>query len=215
MAATPRAGAMWAALSFIACALALLLSLPVLGFLTGTLGLPHRSGLAAWPLVWGTLSIAACILAAELVFAMRPRITARALAVAAGGLGLAAATQLALFDWSVARYGRIDSELVGWTAWAFAVMVALATAAFGVLIAPGRAVAWPAGATLLASVATIAVGTSNVGGLTDGVGTSTWPLAAALGLDGLYALAVAGISIVALRGGQPIVKRLAPRSNSV
>ena len=215
MPATPRAGAIWAALSFIAFALALVLSLPILGFLTWTLALPHRSSLAAWPLVWGTFSIVACILAAELVFALRPRITTRALAVAAGGLGLAAGTQLALFEWSVARYGRIDPELVGWTGWAFAVMVALATAGFGVLIAPGRSVAWPAAVALVASVATIAIGASNLGGLTDGPGASTWPLAVALGMDGLYALAIAGISMVALRGGQPIVKRLPAGSDSV
>ena len=206
---------MWAALSFIAFALGLLLSLPIIGFLTGTLGLPHRSSLAAWPLVWGTLSIGACVLAAELVFALRPRITARALAVAAGGLGLAAGTQLALFDWSVARYGRIDSDLVGPTAGMFAIMVALATAGFSVLIAPGRAVAWPAGATLLASITTISIGAANLSGLTDGPGASTWPLAAALGLDGLYALTVAGIAIVALRGGRPVGNRLAGGSDAV
>jgi len=200
MASIQRAGMVWALLSVLAFGIGLVLSMVILGFLEGTIGLTHRVGLGAWPVMWGVIAIVGCLGAAELALSVRPQITLAAAGAALAGLALATATQVVLFDWSVARFGVLDSDFVGPTAGMFALLVAMATASFATFIAPASVVAWPAVVTMITGALAVAVGASNVPGLGDGIGPGGLPLAAVLASDALYAVALVVAALRTLGG---------------
>jgi hypothetical protein len=79
---------------------------------------------------------------------------------------------------------------VWWTAGLFAVLIGLATAAFGVVVAPRGTTGWPLAFVLLGATTTIFIVLGNVPGLGDGIEPESWPLAIWLGISGLYAAAV-------------------------
>lgn len=179
-------------------------TVPVIGFLEGTLGLDHGIGLAMWPVAWGAITLPGVLLAANLVFTIGPSVRRSALPLPLVGIGLAALIQLLLHDWSVARFGLIDAEVIGLSAGLFAVLVGLATATFAVLIAPPRAAAWPAGVALICAGGVLLVVLANVPGVVDGIAAASLPLALAIGAVAAYALACA---VVAARS-MPIVRTL-------
>lgn len=214
MTASVPSGALWAGASIVAFLVGLVAAVLLVGFLENSLGLARDVALATWPITWGIVAIAGVALGANLVFAIGPRISARRLLVPAVGLALAAALQVALSRWAVARFGALDVDAVGPTAALFAVLVALATSRFGVAIAPAGAVAWPGVGVLAAAIAAILIGLANVGGLRDGIGEQGVLLGAVVtGATG-YAIACAVVAVRAIGGATSRPPARPPRNPS-
>lgn len=88
-----------------------------------------------------------------------------------------------------------EAEYVGWTAGLFAVLIGLAVAAFGALLAPKPVIGWPVSAVLLGAAGVAFILVTNIPGLGDGIADDSWPLAIWVGLSGLYALVAAGAAV--------------------
>ena len=177
---TPARAVGWALLSAVLLVAPLFVVLPVVGYLEGSLGVSHALGLAAWSVVWGTLSIIGVFLAGRAAFGRWLSVTPAAVLFAALGIATSAHVNVAMYEWSVGRFGYYDLDFVRWTAGLFAVLIALAVATFGVHVAPRTALIWPAVAAAVAGVLSIVVIASNLPGLGDGIGADSWPLAFAI-----------------------------------
>lgn len=195
MTLTPARGLTWAALSFVFFVAALLAVLPFTAALRLVWDTPHLVEMAAWSPIWGVLSVLGVLLAAQLALGAWLRPPLLAVGVAAFGIGLSAVLNVVLQQWEVARFGITEPELVGPTAGLFAVLIGLAVAAFGALIAPRRLIGWPLAAFALGFVGVAIIVLSNIPGLDDGIGAESWPLAICVGLAGVYALATAGLVV--------------------
>jgi hypothetical protein len=154
---------------------------------------PHLVEMAAWSPVWGVLSVLGVLVAAQLALGAWLRPPLLAIGVAAVGIGLSAVLNVVLLQWQTTRFGYVEPELVGPTAALFAVLIGLAVAAFGALIAPRRLIGWPLAAFALGFVGVAIIVLSNIPGLGDGIGAESWPLAICVGLAGAYAMVTAGL----------------------
>jgi hypothetical protein len=189
-------GLAWTLLSFGALAAALVAVLPVAGMLE----LSHAEELAVYSLVWGGLSCVGITLAARLAFGGWPAVTAWAVLVGAMGLALSASEHVLLYHWMNATIGIYDPEYAWWTGGLFAILVGLAAATFGLLIAPRGAVAWPASAVVIGALLTALIVLSNLPGALDGsIRAESWPLAIAIGASGLYAVGCMALAVMRLR----------------
>lgn len=195
MTLTPPRGLTWAALSFVFFVAALLAVLPFTAAAKLVWDTPHLVEIAAWSPIWGVLSVLGVLVAARLALGARLRPSPVAIGVAAFGIGLSAVLNVVLLQWETTRFGYIEPELVGLTAGLFAVLIGLAVAAFGVLIAPRRLIGWPLAAFALGFVLVAIIVLSNIPGLDNGIGPESWPLAICVGLSGLYAVVTAGLVI--------------------
>ena len=211
MTASPRTGALWSGIALVALLLGLVLSTALLGFLEATFDIDHAIGLAAWPVVWGATAIAGVQVGAHLVFTVGPTVRARAFLVPGAGLLAAAAVQLALYGYATTRFGVIDPDQIGPIAALFGLLVALSTAAFGVEIAPRRALVPPVVAAVVAAVVTLAVIGTHVPSVIDGIDAAALPLAVALTGAALYAVAVV-VRVTRVLGGRSAA-RLQARSS--
>lgn len=167
----------------------------------------HSLDMALWSVVWATLGSLGVLVAGRIAFGTRPRVPAGALVVAAAGTALSVGTNLTLQSWAAARFGYFDPDFIGWTAGLFAVLVGLATAAFGVFVAPRGSAAWPLAFVLVGSAGVVFVLLGNLPGLADGLAPDSWPLAAWLGASGLYAAAVTTACLIRARGAGPTLER--------
>jgi hypothetical protein len=195
MTLTPTRGLTWAALSFVFFLAALVAILPLTGALRLVWDAPHLVQMAAWAPIWGVLSVLGVLVAAQLALGAWLRPPAVAIGVAAVGIGLSAVLNVVLQQWEITRFGITEPELVGLTAGLFAVLIGLAVAAFGALIAPRRLIGWPLAAVALGFLGVAIIVLSNIPGLGDGIGAESWPLAICVGLSGLYALITAGLVV--------------------
>jgi hypothetical protein len=195
MTLTPGRGLAWAALSLALFVAAFLAVFPILAAMRVFGEVPHLAQMALWSLSWGILSVLGVLVAARVAFGAWLRPGPVALGVAAVGISLSAALHIVLQQWELARFGYPDPDYVGWTGLLFAVLVALAVAAFGAFLVPRRFIGWAVAAVLLGFAGTALVVASNVPGLSDGVRPESWPLAVVIGLCGLYALVTAGLVI--------------------
>ena len=195
MTLTPSRGLTWAALSFIFFVAALLAVLPFTAAVRLVWDTPHLVEMAAWSPIWGVLSVLGVLLAAQLALGAWLRPPLLAIGVAAVGIGLSAVLNVVLVQWQTTRFGYVDPELVGPTAGLFAVLMGLAVAGFGALIAPRRLIGWPLAAFGLGFVLVTIIVLSNLPGLDDGIGAESWPLAICVGLAGVYALATGGLVV--------------------
>lgn len=193
MTLTPPRGLTWAALSFVFFVAALLAVLPFTAAVKLVWDTPHLVEMAAWSPIWGVLSVLGVLVAAQLALGSWLRPPFLAVGVAAFGIGLSAVLNVVLQQWEVARFGITEPELVGPTAGLFAVLIGLAVAAFGVLIAPRRLIGWPLAAFALGFVLLAIIVLSNIPGLDNGIGPESWPLAICVGLSGVYALISGGL----------------------
>ena len=195
MTLTPPRGLTWAALSFVFFVAALLAVLPFIAAMKLVWDSPHLVQMAAWSPIWGVLSVLGVLVAAQLALGTWLRPSAVAIGVATFGIGLSAVLNVVLTQWQTARFGYVEPELVGLTAGLFAVLIGLAVAAFGALIAPRRLVGWPLAAVAIGFVGVAIIVLSNVSGLGDGIDTESWPLAICVGLSGAYALVTTGLVV--------------------
>jgi predicted lysophospholipase L1 biosynthesis ABC-type transport system permease subunit len=185
-------GLSWAALSLGAFVAAAFVSLPVAIGFGGLLRVPET---AAFISTWGCLAIVSVLGAGRIAFRGWLPVNVAALSVAAIGIGLAVGVDTTLHEWATARLGYYDPDQVWWSAGLFAVLIGLATATFGVLVAP-RGYAWRAAAFALAGAAGVLfIVLSNVPGLRDGIEAESWPVAIWIGLGGAYALATAALAV--------------------
>lgn len=191
----------WAALTIVGVVAGFLAGF-IVAVVSGGLGLLELLGnelridLAAWLLGWGALSIGGVLLAGRLTFGRWLPVAPGMVAVPCAGLLLAAALELALHAWAHARFGYYDAEMIGWTAGLSFVLVLVAIALFGVLVAPRGASTPPMLALALSAGLVALVAVSNVGGALDGIPMDSWPLAVMVGLATAYA---AGASVLATR----------------
>jgi hypothetical protein len=193
MTVAPGRGLTWAALSFTLFIAALLAIFPISAVLRLFGEIPHLTMMVAWSVSWGALSALGVLVAARLVFGSWLRPPPLSLAIAAAGIGLSAAINVVLQQWAIARYGYWDPDFVGLTAGLFALLIGLSTAAFGAFLVPPRHIGWPLLAVGLGFAMTVTVVASNLPGLADGIRPDGWPLAAVIGLCGLYALVTTGL----------------------
>lgn len=205
MTVTPSRGLTWAALSFVFFVAALLAVLPFTAAAKLVWDTPHLVEMAAWSPIWGVLSVLGVLLAAQLALGAWLRPPAVAIGVAAVGIGLSAVLNVVLQQWETTRFGITEPELVGPTAGLFAVLIGLAVAGFGALLAPRRLIGWPLAAVVLGFLGVAIIVASNVPGLGDGIGAESWPLAICVALSGLYALVVTGL----------VMRRVIDRSTEV
>lgn len=198
---TPARGLAWAALSFVFFVAALVAVLPLVAAMRLVWDAPHLAQMAVWSPIWGILAVLGVLVAAQLALGTWLRPPASAIGIAAVGIGLSAVLNVVLQQWELARFGITEPELVGPTAGLFAVLVGLAVAGFGALVAPRRLIGWPLAAVALGLVGVAIIVASNVPGLADGIAAESWPLAICVALSGVYAVAVAGL--VARRALRP------------
>ena len=185
----------WALLSFATFVAALLAMLPILAVTNWFTDLPHLTEMAAWSVVWGGLSLIGVLIAARVAFGAWLTVNAIAVGTAAVGIALSAIVHVFLQQWEIAHVGIPEPEYVGWTAGLFAVLIGLAVAAFGALLAPRQVIGWPLTAVVIGAAGVAVVVLTNVPGLGDGLRDESWPLAIWVGLSGLCALGVAGLVI--------------------
>lgn len=187
-------GLLWTVLSlalFVAAAFGVF---PVSIFVRLFVETTHSLDMALWSVVWVALGSLGVLVAARIAFGLWPRVAVGALVVVAFGTALSVGTHLTLQSWAEARFGYYDPDFIGWTAGLFAVLVGLATAAFGVFVGPRGSAAWPLAFVLLGSAGVALVLAGNLPGLADGLAPDSWPLAAWLGASGLYAAGVSAAS---------------------
>ena len=122
-----------------------------------------------------------------------------AIVAAVTGIVLSAIFHVVLQQWTIARFGYMDADYIGWTAGLFAVLIGFAAAAFGVNVAPRHAVGWPLACVVLGFALTAVIVAANVPGLADGIDPESWPLAVWLGISGLYAAFVTAACVMRAR----------------
>ena len=190
-------GLYWAGLSLGAFVAAAFVSLPVATGFGGVLRVPDT---AAVTVTWGCLAIGSVLGAGRIAFGRWLPVNVAALFVAALGIGLAVGVDTTLREWATARLGYYDPDQVWWSAGLFAVLIGLATATFGVLVAPSGYARWPAAFALAGAAGVLFIVLSNVPGLGDGIDPQSWPLAIWIGLGGAYALAAGALAVVKATG---------------
>jgi len=192
---SPLRGLAWATLSFGMFVAALYAVLPILAVVNWFADLPHLTEMAVWSVLWGGLSLLGVVVAARLAFGAWLPLPPTGIAIAVIGVVLSAIVHVVLQQWEIARFGVPEPEYVGWTAGMFAVLIGLATATFGVFLAPKQVVGWPLAAVLLGCAGVAFIVLSNVPGLRDGIADDSWPLAICIGLSAVYALGAAGLVV--------------------
>ncbi len=197
MTVTPGRGLTWAALSVVFFLAALFAIPPLLAAVRLVWDAPHLAEMAIWSPVWGILAVLGVLVAARLALGTWLRPPTVAVGIAAVGIALSAVVNVVLQQWEMTRFGITEPELVGPTAGLFAVLIALAVAGFGALLAPRRLIGWPLAMVCLGFVGVAMIVVGNLPGLADGIAAESWPLAIWVGLSGVYALVVT--TLVGLR----------------
>jgi hypothetical protein len=200
----PRA---WAALSL---SLFLLSSMGIFAvnlLVRSLVEVPHLIEMAEWSIVWGACALVGVLVAGRITFGRWLHVSSRALIPACAGIALSAVVHVVLQQWAIARFEYMDADNIGWTAGLFAVLLGLATATFGVFIAPRQATAWPLAFVLLGATGTVLIVLRNVPGITDGIDPESWPLAIWLGISGLYAAFVTAACVMQARHSGATPKR--------
>lgn len=191
----PLAAVVWTLLSFALFCAGILAVFVVNLVVRVFIDVPHLLEMAEWSIAWGLAAVAGVLIAARIAFGRWLAVGLTAAVTAGAGIVLSATFHVVLQQWTIARFGEMGADYVGLTAGLFAVLLGLATSAFGVLVAPRGAVGWPLACVLLASSLTVVIVAANVPGLADGIDPESWPLAVWLAISGLYAAAVTILSI--------------------
>jgi len=194
----------WAALSGLGAVIGFLAAFGIAVTYAGVLGSPDgdvRLDLALWFAAWGGLSVAGVLVGGRLAFGRWLPVSSHTLAAPMAGIALAVTLELTLSDWAVGRFGRYDSDMIGPTAVLPFLLVPIAVALFGVLIAP-RGSAGPPMLVLVAVGGTaLVVASGNLGGALAGIGADSWMLAAMVALAVAYLLGAVVLVVRRLRPG--------------
>lgn len=161
---TPLLWAGLSAVAYVAAAFgALAVTLPVREIL------PAADQLSL-PVAWTLLAALGVLVAARVCFGAWPRVAVEAWILLTTGAAFAGAVHASLHAWARYRYGYFDVELIGPTALFAFIMIAVAVAGFGVLVAPRRGAALPPLLATLAGIgaSVLALG-GNLAGLADGI----------------------------------------------
>jgi hypothetical protein len=201
------AGLLWTVLSLVLFVAAAFGVFPVSMVLRLFVETTHALDMTLWSVVWASLAALGVLVAARIVFGIWPRVGPGGFVLVAIGTALSVGTHLTLQSWAEARFGYFDPDFIGWTAGLFAILVGLATAALGVMVAPRGATAWPLAFVLLGSAGVAFVLAGNLPGLADGLAPDSWPLAAWLGASGLYAAGVTAASFLRARHPEATLER--------
>lgn len=188
---------LWALLSFAGWLAATGATLPVASAISPAS--PVRVDLAVWMVLTMVVSLAVVVVSARVVFGTWPRVGSLAVLVALVGVALAIAEELLLHDWAEARFGHYDAQLVWWTASLSGLMIATSIAAFGTLVAPRGARLAPMVCQAVGTLAIVLVLATNIDGLADGIRPESIPLAIAMSLCGVFAVAATAGAVIAWR----------------
>lgn len=149
---------------------------------------------------WTLLAAGGVLLAARVSFRAWPRVSPEAAILLATGAAFAAAVDAALHAWASYRLGYIDVDLIGPTGIFFAVVVAVAVAGFGAMIAP-RGAALPPLVAVVAGMALTAISLlGNLPGLADGLDPESVVPAAVIGGAAVYVVLVGLVTSLARLG---------------
>ncbi|HEX2142527.1 MAG TPA: hypothetical protein VHK28_09710 [Candidatus Limnocylindria bacterium] len=196
-------GLAWAVISFAFFLVALFATLPILAAVRLFIATDHLVEMAEWSVVWGALSLCGVLVAGRIAFGDWLRVGLPGFLVGGTGIALSAIVHVVLQQWAITRFGYFDADFVGWwTGGLFAVLIGLATGAFGVFVAPRGAAAWPLIAVLLGFAGVLLVLLGNLSGLADGIAPESWPLAIWLGISALYAAGAATSATVRVRAAR-------------
>ena len=191
----------WGVLSLINCIAALLLLVWPIGQLVRLFDAPHPEVLGLWAFAWVLASGPLALAAARMTLGSWPRAHPMAWVVLLMGALVSAGHIVVLGDWSIARFGFVETDYLWPMSLLFAVVGGMAVAGFGVQVAPR----WAVRAPLLAAGGGLVLGalivSSNIPGLSDGLEPYSWPLAGWTAAAALYVGAVGVLSLVRLRHG--------------
>lgn len=163
--------------------------------------LSHPESLGVWAISWVLGSGLIALAAARVVFGRWLDVSQAAWLLLIVGAIVSAAVEVVLAQWTIAKFGMNDSELVGPMWYLFGFLAGVAVAGFGVQVAP-RAAAWvPLLCVVGGAVIGISIILSNVPGLADGLGRHSGPLAVVTVAAALYIGAVGVLSLLRLRRG--------------
>lgn len=189
----------WGILSFAGFVAAVFALVWPIGQMQQVGAVSHPWSLGTWAFAWVLASGLLALLAARLVFEEWLEVRPTAWLILLGGAVVSAATVTILAEWTIARFGINESELVGPMSLLFGVIAGVAVGGFGVLVAPR----WAAWSPLLAvaggGVIGAAIILSNIPGLSDGLGSQSGPLAVVTVAAALYIAVVGVLSLARLR----------------
>jgi hypothetical protein len=184
---TPWAWAVGASVWHLA---AMMVTLPIVT------ALPRQAQFALQPPMWGILSVTGVLLLARAMFGKWLALPLWAGVLLVAGLIIAGALDLAMFNWSMDRFGAFDAEYIGPTAALAALTVASAVACFATIVAPRRATWAPAAVAVAAALGGGLVVALNTPGLADGLGVGSVPLALQVAAGGGFTLLAAFVAAV-------------------
>ncbi|MEO6058872.1 MAG: hypothetical protein ABIQ05_02705 [Candidatus Limnocylindria bacterium] len=191
----------WGVLSLISCIALLLLLVWPIGQLVDLFDAPHPEVLGLWAFAWVAASGPLALATARMTLGSWPRAHPLAWVVLLTGALVSAGHIVVLGDWSIARFGFVETDYLWPTSLLFAVVGGTAAAGFGVQVAPR----WAVRAPLLAAGGGLVLGacivSSNIPGLSDGLEPYSWPLAGWTAAAALYIGAVGVLSLARLRRG--------------
>jgi hypothetical protein len=189
----------WAMLSFGGFVAAIYALVWPVAQLEQVTGLPHPVPLGIWAFGWAVGSGLLALVAGRLVFGEWLEVRPPAWPILLCGAVVSAATVSILADWTIAKFGMNESDLVGPMSLLFGVIAGVAVAGFGVQVAPRWAVWSPLLAVAGAALVALAVVASNIPGLADGLGADSGPLAAVTLAAVVYVGAVVLVSLARVR----------------
>ena len=159
----------------------------------------HGVVLAGHVASWGVSNVVGVVVAARILLPAARTPSTGTWIVAGAGLSLAAALQLALYEWSRDRFVYFDPEYVGLSAVLPAFLVAQASTLLAVSIAPRGRVGLPLFALGAASVVNLGIVATNVPGAMDGIEPGSLVLALLVATVVPYMIATALVAAAAAR----------------
>lgn len=161
--------------------------------------LSHPSSLGVWAFFWVVGSGLVALAAARVVFGRWLEVRRAAWLLLIVGAIVSGASEVILAQWTIAKFGMNESDLVGPMSYLFGFIAGVAVAGFGVQVAP-RGAAWsPLVAMAGGAVIGISIIVSNIPGLADGLGRQSGPLAVVTVAAAAYIGAVGLASLAQLR----------------
>lgn len=191
----------WGILSFLGFIATVSVLVWPIGQLQQVGGLSHPLNLGVWAFSWVLGSGLLTLAAARVVFGQWLDVRPAAWLILLTGAVVSAASVVILAQWTIAKFGFNESDLVGPMSVLFGVIAGVAVAGFGVQVAPRRAAWAPLLAVVGGAVIGISIILSNVPGLADGLGRYSGPLAIVTVAAGAYIGAVGLASLAQLRRG--------------
>jgi hypothetical protein len=189
----------WGILSFLGFVATVSVLVWPVGQLQSVGVLSHPESLGVWAFSWVIGSGLIALAAARVVFGRWLDVRPPAWLLLVGGATVSAAVVVVLSQWTIAKFGMNESDLVGPMSLLFGFIAAVAVAGFGVQVAP-RGAAWaPLVAVLGGVLIGISIILSNVPGLSDGLGPNSGPLAVVTVVAAVYIGAVGILSLARLR----------------